>query len=169
MISRHHILITRQNGKLQIKDLSKNGTYCSPKERSYHNENSYSNYNNYRSKNSSKSSNSARKLKPSRKYNTGKNTYTDKFIADTEYFLNRIQKASDVSKLKNTELKELADVIGISIDDLKTLSSKNSNGKASTEAKKVYRKLAVKFHPDKTGSDEVAEMIFKLIANIYNI
>ena len=110
----------------------------------------------------------ARSSKPSKEYNTGKNAYTDKFIADTEYFSNKVKKASDLSKINEAELKELADIIGISIDDLKTLSSKGDNGKPTKPAKDIYRKLAIKFHPDKTVGDEVAEMIFKLVANLYN-
>ena len=41
-------------------------------------------------------------------------------------------------------------------------------GASSTEIKKAYRKLAVKYHPDKNPGDKLAEEKFKKISDAYN-
>ncbi len=40
---------------------------------------------------------------------------------------------------------------------------------ASDDCKKAYRKLALKYHPDRNPGDEVAELMFKKVTSAYNI
>jgi molecular chaperone DnaJ len=44
-----------------------------------------------------------------------------------------------------------------------------SKGASAQEIKKAYRKMAVKFHPDKNPGDTVAEEKFKEAAEAYSI
>lgn len=54
-------------------------------------------------------------------------------------------------------MKDLYDVLGVSKDA------------SADEIKKAYRKLAVKYHPDKNPDDKVAEERFKEISAAYSI
>ena len=44
-----------------------------------------------------------------------------------------------------------------------------SKGANSKEIKKAYRKLAIKYHPDKNPNDKVAEEKFKEAAEAYDV
>lgn len=60
-----------------------------------------------------------------------------------------------IASLSNTELKQLADVLEMPVDALKKMSKAN------------YRKLSIKFHPDKNSGDETATQIFQMLSRIY--
>ncbi|MBS4760339.1 MAG: DnaJ domain-containing protein [Clostridium sp.] len=60
-----------------------------------------------------------------------------------------------ISSLNSTELKQLADVLEMPVDALRKMSKVN------------YRKLSVKFHPDKNSGDETATQIFQMLSKIY--
>lgn len=64
-------------------------------------------------------------------------------------------KSRGISSLSSTELKQLADVLEMPVDALKKMSKVN------------YRKLSVKFHPDKNSGDETATQIFQMLSKIY--
>ncbi len=95
--------------------------------------------------------------KPSKEWKCGNNTYSDKRLAELEYFDDIVKGTLDLSILTGSEKAALAELLDISPEELMTLSSNKS----------LYRKLSIKFHPDKNPDDEVAARIIQIINNIY--
>lgn len=63
-----------------------------------------------------------------------------------------------ISALSDAEQKQLSQILGKSVDELKTLGTK--------DGKSLYRELALKFHPDRNSGDEVAQAIFQLLGHL---
>ena len=70
-----------------------------------------------------------------------------------------INKGYKIMRISSKDFKNFADMLGVSEADLKTALSKPS------ARKELYRKLSIKFHPDKNLDNNVAGEIFKIIQN----
>ena len=93
--------------------------------------------------------------------------FTDTQVENFEYFektiYNEIAKSHlkfyDLRTLSPKDFKKFADMLGITETELRTGLSNPGPRKA------LYRKLSLKFHPDRNKDNNFAEEIFKMIQN----
>lgn len=91
-----------------------------------------------------------------RKWNTGDKTYTKEYLQNLEYITELTkQKRFSVSRLVENDIRIIADLLEITPEQVRDLD------------KATYRKLMIKYHPDKNPGNEVAEELCKLIGIIY--
>lgn len=101
---------------------------------------------------------------PKKQWETGSNTYTDEQLGILEYFIDNYTDKIQHKRLASEETSVLAKLLDIEPNDIITLQK----GKDSPEAKRLYRQLSIKYHPDKNINDKVSEELIKIISSLYN-
>ena len=101
---------------------------------------------------------------PKNQWETGNNTYTDEQLGILEYFIDNYADKIQHKRLTSDETSVLAKLLDIEPNDIIILQK----GKDSPEAKRLYRQLSIKYHPDKNPNDKVAGELIKIISSLYN-